>query len=447
MRNQNKARSPSKYLSGFGNHFSTEAKEGALPRDQNSPQKPLFGLYAEQLSGSAFTVPRAQNLSSWLYRLRPSVMHGPFAPLRELTQTTFFNPKHLDPNQMRWNSYPEDAESASVSATDFVTSIRTLAGTGPALSAVREQRGLHIHLYCFGTLMVDRFFMNADSDFLFVPEQGALEVRTELGSLDVSPGEICVIPRGMKFQINPFETDGLSCRGYIAENFGQPFRLPELGPIGANGLAHSRHFLTPVAEYENKAGDFELIAKFGGELWGAKIEHSPFDVVAWHGNYVPYKYDLAKFNTVNTVSFDHLDPSIFTVLTSPSETPGVANVDFVIFPPRWMVAENTFRPPYFHRNCMSEYMGLIRGVYDAKTAGGFVPGGGSLHNFYSAHGPDSESHRKASVSELTPVKLEDTLAFMFESRAPLLVTDFAKKEAFLQRDYLSHWRTFIPGNP
>lgn len=418
-------------LSGFGNHFSSEARPGALPPDQNSPQQAPLGLYAEQMSGSAFTAPRATNLYSWLYRIRPSVMHGKFTRLPELTKKTFFKPQHIDPNQMRWNPLP-----APKVPVDFLESLRTVCGTGSSL----EQRGLHIHLFAFNKSMEKRFFMNADGDFLIVPQSGRLQIKTEFGFFETEPGEIALIPRGIKFQINT--AAGEICTGYVGENFGAPFRLPELGPLGANGLAHRRHFLSPKAQFEDLEGDFEMVGKYAGELWRADVKHSPFDVVAWHGNYVPCKYDLRKFNTINTVSFDHPDPSIFTVLTSASDTPGVANVDFVIFPPRWMVAEHTFRPPYFHRNCMSEYMGLIHGVYDAKTSGGFNPGGGSLHNFYSAHGPDSETYEKASQSDLKPHKLENTLAFMFESRAPFMVTDFAREPGFLQPDYQDYWQGF-----
>lgn len=419
------------YQSGFGNHFSTEAIVGALPPDQNSPQRPGRGLYAEQLSGTAFTAPRASNFYSWLYRIRPSVMHKKFVPLKELTSKTFFKPQHIDPNQMRWNPL-----SKTLQGQDFVEGLRTVCGTGSVL----EQGGLHVHLYSFDRAMGSRYMMNADGDFLFVLQSGSLQVKTELGFIEASPGEIVLIPRGMKFQVNPLSSD--PCSGYVGENFGAPFQLPELGPIGANGLAHRRHFLAPVAAFEDVEGKFELIGKFAGELWSAEMGHSPLDVVAWHGNYVPYKYDLSKFNTINTVSFDHPDPSIFTVLTSASDTPGTANVDFVIFPPRWMVAEHTFRPPYFHRNCMSEYMGLIHGVYDAKTSGGFAPGGGSLHNFYSAHGPDSGSFEAATNVELKPHKIENTMAFMFESRAPYKVTDFALQQGFLQDDYQECWQGF-----
>lgn len=416
------------YLSGFGNHFSSEARSGALPLEQNSPQMSPLGLYPEQLSGSAFTAPRHSNLYTWLYRIRPSVMHKTFKPLKELTQKTLFKPQHINPNQMRWNALTE------LDGT-FVEGLRTVCGSGSGI----EQRGLHVHLYSFNQGMNNKYMMNADGDFLLVLQQGKLQVKTELGTIEAGPGEIVLIPRGMKFQVNPLNGP---CKGYAGENFGNPFRLPELGPIGANGLAHRRHFLTPVAAFEDKEGAFELIGKFNNEWWSAEMNHSPLDVVAWHGTYVPFKYDLRKFNTINTVSYDHPDPSIFTVLTSGSDTPGVANVDFAIFPPRWMVTEHTFRPPYFHRNFMSEYMGLVYGEYDAKTAGGFVPGGGSLHNYFSAHGPDSGTFEKASQGDLKPHKIQDTMAFMFECRVPYMVTDFALGKGFIQEDYQDCWQGF-----
>lgn len=421
-----------KYLSGFGNHFSTEARPNSLPQDQNSPQKAPQGLYPEQISGTAFTAPRHSNMYSWLYRIRPSVMHKPFVIQKELTAKTFFKPQHINPNQMRWNPM-----SSPATAQDFIEGIRTVCGTGSAY----EQRGLNTHLYSFSKSMGHRYFMNADGDFLLIPQSGSLHVKTEMGFMEVEQGEIALVPRGVKFQVNPLK-DGTTCTGYVGENFGAAFRLPDLGPIGANGLAHRRHFLTPVAAFEDLEGKFELIGKFAGDLWSAEMGHSPLDVVAWHGNFVPFKYDLRKFNAINTVSFDHPDPSIFTVLTSPSEVPGTANIDFAIFPPRWMVGEHTFRPPYFHRNCMSEYMGLIYGEYDAKTAGGFVPGGGSLHNFYSAHGPDVDAFENASNVELKPHKLEATMAFMFESRSPYMLTDFAMSKDFLQSDYQDCWQGF-----
>jgi homogentisate 1,2-dioxygenase len=417
-----------RYQTGFGNEFATEAIAGALPAGQNSPQKAPFGLYAEQLSGSPFTAPRAINRRSWLYRIRPSVVHKPFKQIDQgLIRTAPLSAKSLTPNQLRWDPLPFPRK-----ATDFVSGLITMGGNGDAGASV----GAGIHIYAATAPMRDRFFYNADGEMLIVPERGRLLIRTELGILEVSPGEICVLQRGLKFQVDL--PDG-EARGYVCENYGAQFKLPELGLIGANGLANSRDFRTPVAAYEDREEDLRVIAKFQGHLWEAIIDHSPLDVVAWHGNYAPYKYDLANFNTINTVSYDHPDPSIFTVLTSPSDTPGTANVDFVIFPPRWMVAQNTFRPPFFHRNIMSEFMGLIFGQYDAK-AEGFVPGGASLHNCMAAHGPDSESFEKARHAELKPERYEQTLAFMFETRFVIRPTEFAIETEALQKNYFECWQ-------
>ena len=418
-----------KYQPGFGNCFATEALEGALPIGQNSPQKVAYGLYAEQLSGSAFTAPRNENQKTWLYRIRPSVVHGEFKKSEQgLIRSGPFNEVPPSPNQMRWDPLPLPTEP-----TDFLQGLVTIAGNGSAES----HRGIAVHLFVLNSPMNNRFFYNSDGEMMILPQEGDLHIRTELGEFRVGPKELLVVPRGMKFQVAPL---GKMARGYVGENYGRPFRLPELGPIGANGLANPRDFKTCVASYEDKSGDFKLVTKFEGKLWTAPLSHSPFDVVAWHGNYVPYLYDLTKFNTINTVSFDHPDPSIFTVLTSPSELPGTANIDFVIFPPRWMVADNTFRPPYFHRNVMSEYMGLIHGSYDAKTQGGFLPGGGSLHNGMAAHGPDAETFDKASSAKLQPTYLSDTLAFMFESSLTFRPTAFAMSDSILQKDYLACWK-------
>lgn len=417
-----------KYLSGFGNNFQSEAVLGALPQGQNSPQQAPLGLYAEQLSGTAFTVSRPHNLRSWLYRIRPSVMHGEFKPLdSKFIYSRPFDESFCSPNQLRWNPVAIPKEP-----TDFLDGLITFAGNGGYASI----RGSAVHIYAANQSMSDRYFYNADGDFLIVPEQGRLRLNTEFGVIEITPGEIAVIPRGIKYQVLLPDS---TARGYICENYGQPFRLPDLGPIGANGLANPRDFLTPEACYEKKEGNFQLAAKFQGRLWNAAISHSPLDVVAWHGNYLPYKYDLSRFNVINSVSFDHPDPSIFTVLSSPSEIAGTANVDFVIFPPRWLVAEKTFRPPYYHRNCMSEYMGLITGVYDAKEEG-FVPGGGSLHNQMSAHGPDANTYAKASTADLKPVYLEGTLAFMFESSLVYTPTKFAATSDLRQKDYLDCWK-------
>lgn len=414
------------YMSGFGNEFLSEAVEGAVPRGQNSPQRPPFNLYAEQVSGTAFTAPRAANRRVWLYRLRPSVVHRPFTPLpSSLLLTAPFDHGPVNPNQLRWDPLPFPLEQA-----DFLDGLVTFAANGDASA----QFGIGIHLYAANKSM-ERYFYNADGELLIVPQSGSLTIHTELGICDVSPNQICVMPRGLKFRV--VLNDG-QARGYVCENYGAQLRLPELGPIGANGLANARDFKVPVAAYEDLSGKFTLVAKFQGALWQCELDHSPLDVAGWHGNLVPYVYDLGNFNTINTVSYDHPDPSIFTVLTSPSDTAGTANVDFVIFPPRWMVAEHTFRPPWFHRNVMSEYMGLICGVYDAKP-GGFSPGGGSLHNCMSPHGPDAAAFMKATEAELVPHRYENTMAFMFESRYVLKPTRFALESPILQRDYYKCW--------
>ncbi len=416
------------YQSGFGNEFATEAVANALPKGQNSPQKHPLGLYTEQLSGTAFTAPRGANRRTWTYRIRPSVTHKPFDEIpHRLIRSGPFDEVPTTPNQLRWDPLPIPSEP-----TDFVDGIVTMAGNGdPAM-----QTGVGVHVYAANASMQDRFFYDADGELLIVPQLGSLRIRTELGILDARPGEICVIPRGLKFRV---ELPDGSARGYICENYGALFRLPDLGPIGANGLANPRDFLAPVAAYEDREGKFQIIAKFLVRLWAAAIDHSPLDVVAWHGNLTPCKYDLATFSCMNSVSFDHPDPSIFTVLTSPSAVPGTANVDFAIFPPRWLVAEHTFRPPWFHRNMMNEFMGLVMGEYDAK-AEGFVPGGASLHNCMSGHGPDAESYERATNADLRPQYLGDTLAFMFETQLVIRPTKFAMETMILQHEYYECWQ-------
>ena len=420
------------YLSGFGNHHQTEAINGALPQGRNSPQQVAFGLYAEQVSGSAFTAPRHENLRSWQYRLRPSAEHTTYKQIDAgMIRTAPCTEATTPPNRLRWNPL-----ALPTKATDFIDGLMTIATNGNA----SLQQGIAVHIYAANRSM-KRCFYNADGELLLVPEHGALTLKTEFGILEIAPGEIAVIPRGIKFRVELDEGSGAAARGYVCENYGAPFRLPELGPIGANGLANARDFLAPSAWFEEAAGNTSVIAKFGGNLWAYETPGSPLNVVAWHGNYYPYKYDTANFQAINTVSFDHCDPSIFTVLTAPSPMAGTANADFVIFPPRWLVAENTFRPPWFHRNIMSEYMGLVHGAYDAK-AGGFVPGGGSLHNSFSAHGPDKPSFDKASTIALKPQYLDNTLAFMFESRYVFAPTAFALGAAELQDNYDSVWRDF-----
>jgi|TARA_R100000501_G_scaffold17911_1_gene34615 homogentisate 1,2-dioxygenase len=416
-------------LTGFGNHHASEAIEGALPVGRNSPQEVPFGLYAEQLSGTAFTAPRHENLRSWLYRMRPSASHGAYTPYlgAERLASGPFTEARVSPNRLRW-------DPIETVGGDFVDSLTSYAGSGTP----DAQHGLAVHHYGTDRDMKDRAFVNADGEMLIVPRAGRLSIRTEFGVLDVEPLQIAVIPRGARFSVSL--PDG-KAQGYICENYGAPFRLPELGPIGSNGLANARDFESPEAEFEDRDVPYEIVQKYLGGLWTVTLDHSPFDVVAWHGNLAPYRYDLRRFNTMGTVSYDHPDPSIFTVLTSPSDTEGTANCDFVIFPPRWMVAEDTFRPPWFHRNIMSEFMGLIHGDYDAKS-GGFAPGGASLHNMMSGHGPDAESYRKAVAKDLVPEKIDDTMAFMFESRYPFRPTAWAMETPLLQPDYDACWDGF-----
>ena len=416
---------------GFGSYVETEAVPGALPVGRNSPQRPAFGLYAEQLTVTAFTAPRAENRRSWLYRIRPTADHGRFEPYQGAPDLRTGRPANTraDPNRMRWLPFP-----APEGERDFLEGLFTVASNGGPSDGV----GIAAHVYNATRDMTSRAFVNADGELLVVPQEGRLTLRTELGALDVAPGHVGLIPRGVRFRV---ELPDGAARGYVCENYGAAFRLPELGPLGANGLANPRDWQAPAAAYEETSGPFEVVHKAQGALWRRELDHSPLDVVAWHGNLAPYVYDLARFNTINTVSFDHPDPSIFTVLTSPSDTPGTANCDFVIFPPRWMVAEDTFRPPWFHRNVMSEFMGLIRGEYDAK-AEGFRPGGASLHNPLSAHGPDVESWAKATDAELGPRKIDGTLAFMFESRHWLWPSEAARRSPAFDADYDRGWRGF-----
>ena len=420
------------YMTGFGNHFATEAAPGALPVGRNSPQKTPMGLYAEQLSGTAFTAPRAENRRSWLYRLRPSAKHGPYTPFDQgRVRSGPFDETPPNPNRMRWDPLPMPQAE-----TDWVEGLTTYGGNGEPDGGA----GAGIHLYVANRSMTARVFYDADGELLIVPQEGTHRFVTEFGVIEAQPGHVVLIPRGVRFRV---EVEG-AVRGYVCENYGSPFRLPDLGPIGSNGLANPRDFETPIAAYEDVDRPTECIQKYGGRLLATTFDHSPLDVVAWHGNLAPCRYDTARFNTINTVSYDHPDPSIFTVLTSPSETPGTANIDFVIFPPRWMVAEDTFRPPWFHRNVMSEFMGLVTGAYDAK-AGGFAPGGASLHNRMSGHGPDQASYDGAIKAELKPHKIENPLAFMFETRMPIRVTKWASESPQMQLDYDDVWSGFTKG--
>ncbi|MDP9044175.1 MAG: homogentisate 1,2-dioxygenase [Pseudomonadota bacterium] len=424
------------YQTGFGNEYASEALPGALPRGRNSPQRAPHALYPELLSGTAFTAPRHENRRTWMYRRQPSVVAGRYEPYPQpfwQTGADFRTP--LAPEPMRWQPFALDGVDA-----DFVDGLRTLAANGDP----QTQTGVAAHVYLATRSMQRRALVNADGEMLLVPQQGRLRLVTELGEIEVAPGEIALLPRGVAFKVDV--PDG-PARGYVCENYGAHFRLPELGPIGSNGLANARDFLAPVAAFDDGGEGYELLKKFGGRVWRAPLRQSPFNVVAWHGNLAPVKYDTAHFMTIGSISFDHPDPSIFTVLTSPSDTPGTANCDFVIFPPRWLVAEDTFRPPWYHRNLMSEFMGLVHGIYDAKPEG-FKPGGASLHNCMVPHGPDAEAFERATQAPLAPHKLDHTLAFMFESRYKFIPTEFALASPQLDTNYADCWADlqdrFIP---
>ncbi|CAF1185994.1 unnamed protein product [Adineta steineri] len=436
-----------KYHSGFGNHFSSEDPRcpNSLPKDQNSPQICPYGLYAEQLSGTAFTAPRETNQRTWFYRILPAVFHEPFSPVKSDLITNQWDKSEPNPNRTRWN--PFDIPSIEDEKKDFIDGLATVCGAGDPCS----RHGAAISIYACNSSMNDRAFCNADGDFLIVPQHGALRITTEFGRMLVKPEEICVIQQGIRFSVDVDQPS----RGYVLEVFDNHFRLPDLGPIGANGLANPRDFETPTgnetkdsyrlfifffkAWYEDRECEFTVVQKYQGSLFQSKLNHSCYDVVAWHGNYAPYKYDLRKFVVVNSVSIDHMDPSIFTVLTCPSLKHGTAIADFVIFPPRWSVQEHTFRPPYYHRNCMTEFMGLITGKYEAKE--GFQAGGATLHSCMTPHGPDSACYESAIKDECKPMRIaEGSLAFMFETSLSLALTHWSMKSCHrVDHDYFKCW--------
>lgn len=415
------------YMPGFGNDFETEALPGALPQGQNSPQKCNYGLYAEQLSGTAFTAERPER--TWCYRIRPSVKHvGRFRKIDVANWKSAPNvlPDVISLGQYRWDPVPHGAEPL-----DWIAGMRTVTTAGD----VHTQVGMASHIYLVTRSMTDEYFFSADSELLVVPQEGRLRFVTELGILDLEPQEIAILPRGLVYRVELI--DG-PARGFVCENYGKKFQLPGRGPIGANCLANPRDFKSPVAAFEDRAAKSRVVVKWCGQFHETFIDHSPLDVVAWHGNYAAYKYDLRTYSPVGAILFDHPDPSIFTVLTAPSGEPGVANIDFVLFRDRWLVAEHTFRPPWYHKNIMSELMGNIYGVYDAKPKG-FAPGGVSLHNMMLPHGPDRNAFEHATHEPMVPARQTDTMQFMFETRFPQMLTKWAAQEMPLQEDYVDCW--------
>ena len=425
---QETALTPS-YMPGFGNDFETEALPGALPQGRNSPQKCNYGLYGEQLSGTAFTAPRHQNERTWCYRIRPSVKHS--HRYRKIDLPLWNTAPNVVPDVISLGQYRWDPVPHSDAPLTWLTGMRTMTTAGD----VNTQTGMASHIYLVTASMEDTYFYSADSELLIVPQEGQLRFFTELGIIDLAPQEIAVIPRGLLYRV---EVLNGPARGFVCENYGQTFALPSRGPIGANCLANRRDFKTPVAAFEDRETPSRVVIKWCGQFHETEIGHSPLDVVAWHGNYAPYKYNLNDYCPVGAILFDHPDPSIYTVLTAPSGVEGTANIDFVLFRDRWNVAEDTFRPPWYHKNIMSELMGNIYGQYDAKPQG-FVPGGMSLHNMMLPHGPDKEAFEKASNATLEPQKLANTMSFMFETRFPQHLTQFAAQEAPLQDDYIDCW--------
>jgi homogentisate 1,2-dioxygenase len=418
------------YMPGFGNDFETEALPGALPQGRNSPQKVNYGLYGEQLSGTAFTAPAHQNERTWCYRIRPSVKHS--SRYTKIDVPYWKSAPNIEPDvaslgQYRWDPVPHSDESLT-----WLTGMRTMTSAGD----VNTQVGMASHIYLVTESMTDDYFFSADSELLILPQEGRLRFATELGVVDIEPKEIAIIPRGLVYRVEVLEGPA---RGFICENYGQKFDLPGRGPIGANCMANRRDFKSPIAAFEDRDAPSTVTVKWCGQFHRCEIDHSPLDVVAWHGNYAPVKYDLETYCPVGSILFDHPDPSIFTVLTAPSGIEGTANIDFVLFRERWMVMEDTFRPPWYHKNIMSELMGNIYGQYDAKPQG-FAPGGMSLHNMMLPHGPDRNAFEGASNADLKPQKLDSTMSFMFETRFPQHLTIFAGKEAPLQDDYIDCWK-------
>ncbi len=417
------------YMPGFGNDFETEALSGALPQGRNSPQRVNYGLYAEQLSGSPFTAPRGRNERSWLYRIRPSVRH--VGRLSKVDVPGWKSAPHIVPDVISLGQYRWDPVPFPDVPVNFLAGMRTITTAGD----VHTQTGMAAHVYLVNESMRDDYFYSADSELLLLPQDGRLEIFTEFGIIELAPRELCVLPRGMVFRV-VLRDD--TARGFVCENYGAKFTLPGRGPIGANCLANPRDFKTPVAAFEEKESPCRIWIKWCGGFHMSEIDHSPLDVVAWHGNYAPYKYDLTTYSPVGAISFDHPDPSIYTVLTAPTAEEGTANIDLVIFPERWQTQEDTFRPPWYHKNIMSEFMGNVYGVYDAKPEG-FVPGGISLHNCMLPHGPDRDAFENAARESWDPVKLANTLSFMFETRFPQQLTRFAAESSALQDDYVDCW--------
>ncbi|KAH9874017.1 hypothetical protein IAQ61_004645 [Plenodomus lingam] len=421
-----RANDPYNYQAGWGNRHQSEVIPGTLPVAQNNPQEVRFGLYTEGITYSAFAAPRAHNYSTYMYRCRPAAAHNGYVPFESKSniQNCFLslNPKVATlPEQAEWRPFPLPKEEEKI---DFANGLHTLAGSGDP--NIRE--GLALYVYMINSSMERRAFCNADGDFLICAQLGTLDIVTEMGKIFLQPGEICVIQRGIRFCMN-LAPDTKVARGYITEVWGSMWELPDLGPLGGHGLANPRDFLYPVAAIDdNLHVDWQIVNKINGELVAIQQDHSPFDLVAWHGNVVPYKYDLTKFSSQNSTSIDHTDPSIFTVLTAKSRDPLTPLADFLWFGPRWDVATNTFRLPYFHRNSASEFLACLYGQGLGRSDD-FQPGGGSFEGGHTPHGGFHEGYQHGMrIHESQPEKiLTEQLTIMIESSRLFLWTEWARK--------------------
>ena len=420
------------YLSGFGNALSSEAREGVLPPRQNTPRKVPFGLYAEQINGTGFTLERAHNQRVWLYRLRPQIVVSGWEKLPASQFVGRFDEGSVSPELLRFapQAWPE-------TDVDFIGGLVTFAGAGDPCA----KTGFAIHQYAASVDMVRRAAANLDGDLLVVPQEGALRVQTELGWLLVSPGEILILPRGIRFRV---ELPDGRARGFVGELFNGHYRLPERGLVGANGLADERHFRAPVASFEDLEAPYEIVHKQGGDLWRTTVNASPFDVVAWHGRYAPFKFDLMDFNAYWGANWDHSDPSILTVLTSPHDDHGRNAVDFAVFRGRWDATQDTFRPPYMHRNSAVEFNAVIK---SPRTKGAYRPGAVTYTPYLMPHGV-SVSGYEAAVGQSDEHANEprrssdDELWIQFESTYLLRVMPWILDSPQRDRAYTGQFEGF-----
>ncbi|GAD98612.1 homogentisate 1,2-dioxygenase, putative [Paecilomyces variotii No. 5] len=390
---------PYRYQVGFGNRFVSEAVPDTIPRDgRNLPQRANYDLYIEQLNGTTFVTCRKDMFNVWFHRIRPSCAHKALKPLEYKHDiVSVFSSQNegvsFVPFNNEWGPLEIPLESKP---TNFWQGIKTILGHGdPTL-----KEGVAVHQYAANLSMDKEAFVNHDGDYLFVPQQGRLDIQTELGRMMVLPGELFVIPAGLRFKVSL--PDGPS-RGYIQEIFGSHFELPDLGPIGSNGLALPQDFEIPVASYDLDTSSWEIITKLAGKLYHYEQAHTPFDVVGWHGNYVPYKYEIEKLLALSS-SKDQLDPSAYTILTAKSKIPGVSITDFCAFTPKWVNSLNSWRPPYYHRTMGAEVMGMVRGEYggSAKT---LEPGALTCDNAYVPHGETYDAWKKHAFVDLEPTLL------------------------------------------